>query len=136
MYAVKHSMRQLHDDALRSTPFLVQLPFFYQFRIVTLIFYSFSRRQALMEVQSLAALGYSFIIFVIIDFHFFIVIESKISCTGFHENIVGYHTSWFENEKLYIQMELCDHSLSFSKSHILPKEEIFEVLYQVNETNI
>lgn len=80
MYAVKHGIRQLHDDALR--------------------------RQALMEVQSLAALG-------------------------FHENIVGYHTSWFENEKLYIQMELCDHSLSFSKSHILPKEEIFEVLYQM-----
>ncbi|KAL2945451.1 Wee1-like protein kinase, partial [Bienertia sinuspersici] len=49
------------------------------------------RRKALMEVQALAALG-------------------------FHENIVAYHTSCFENEQLYIQMELCEYSLSITRA--------------------
>ncbi|AES82115.1 putative non-specific protein-tyrosine kinase WEE family [Medicago truncatula] len=65
------------------------------------------RRKALMEVQALAALGY-------------------------HENIVGYYTSWFENEQLYIQMEICDHSLSVNKgSELLAEGQVLEVLYQV-----
>ncbi|KAK9756997.1 hypothetical protein RND81_01G134000 [Saponaria officinalis] len=65
------------------------------------------RRKALMEVQALAALG-------------------------FHENVVAYHTSWLENEKLYIQMELCDYSLSFhNSSGSLSEEEVLKALYQI-----
>nr|GMD23583.1 wee1-like protein kinase [Ipomoea batatas] len=64
------------------------------------------RRKALMEVQALAALGY-------------------------HENIVGYYTSWFENDKLYIQMELCDHSLSVQRTKLFTEGEILEILYQI-----
>uniref|UniRef100_A0A7N0SZI2 Wee1-like protein kinase n=1 Tax=Kalanchoe fedtschenkoi TaxID=63787 RepID=A0A7N0SZI2_KALFE len=65
------------------------------------------RRKALMEVQALAALGS-------------------------HENIVGYYSSWFENEHLYIQMEICDHSLSIIEPRLKMKEiEVLEILYQV-----
>ncbi|GMN38060.1 hypothetical protein TIFTF001_007318 [Ficus carica] len=65
------------------------------------------RRKALMEVQCLAALGS-------------------------HENIVGYYSSWFENEQLYIQMELCDHSLSINRStQLLSEKEVLEALYQI-----
>ncbi|KAL7198916.1 hypothetical protein ACSBR2_021249 [Camellia fascicularis] len=65
------------------------------------------RRKALMEVQALAALG-------------------------FHENIVGYYSSWFENEQLFIQMELCDHSLSIRKPSKLSTEgEVLEIIYQI-----
>ncbi|WJZ90299.1 hypothetical protein VitviT2T_009452 [Vitis vinifera] len=65
------------------------------------------RRKALMEVQALAVLGS-------------------------HENIVGYYTSWFENEKLYIQMELCDHSLSIKRSsHLFTEGEVLEAMHQI-----
>ncbi|KAL9686109.1 hypothetical protein QQ045_023564 [Rhodiola kirilowii] len=65
------------------------------------------RRKALMEVQAMAALGS-------------------------HENLVGYYSSWFENEHLYIQLELCDHSLSILEpSHKVKEDEVLEVLYQV-----
>ncbi|KAL5791756.1 hypothetical protein ACOSP7_000350 [Xanthoceras sorbifolium] len=65
------------------------------------------RRKALMEVQALAALG-------------------------FHENIVGYYSSWFENEQLYIQMELCNHSLSINKiSRLSTEGEVLKVLHQI-----
>ncbi|TKY49958.1 Wee protein kinase [Spatholobus suberectus] len=65
------------------------------------------RIKALMEVQALAALG-------------------------FHENIVGYYSSWFENEQLYIQMELCDHSLSINNyPALLTARHEIEALYQV-----
>ncbi|GFQ08376.1 wee1-like protein kinase [Phtheirospermum japonicum] len=81
MYAVKHSMKQLHHDM--------------------------ERRKALMEVQALAALGY-------------------------HENIVSYYSSWFENVQLYIQLELCDHSLSINKlSKLLTEGEALEAMYQI-----
>ncbi|KAM1169574.1 hypothetical protein TB2_030876 [Malus domestica] len=81
LYAVKRSMKQLHLDT--------------------------ERRKAMMEVQSLAALGS-------------------------HENIVGYYSSWFENEQLHIQMELCDHSLSINKlSRPFKDGEILEALYQI-----
>ncbi|OVA04326.1 Protein kinase domain [Macleaya cordata] len=81
MYAVKHSIRQLHQDT--------------------------ERRQAMMEVQALAALGS-------------------------HPNIVGYYTSWFENEQLYIQMELCDCSLSIKRSsQLLTEEEVLEAMHQI-----
>ncbi|EYU35775.1 hypothetical protein MIMGU_mgv1a018778mg [Erythranthe guttata] len=80
MYAVKHSMRQLHQDAERC--------------------------KALMEVQALAALGY-------------------------HENIVGYYSSWFENKQLYIQLELCEHSLSLDRiPKLFTKREALEAMYQ------
>ncbi|XP_058087181.1 wee1-like protein kinase isoform X2 [Magnolia sinica] len=81
MYAVKRSIKQLHQDT--------------------------ERRRALMEVQALAALG----------------------C---HENIVGYYTSWFENEQLYIQMELCDHSLSINEySQLSAEGEVLDAMYQI-----
>ncbi|XP_058227913.1 wee1-like protein kinase isoform X1 [Rhododendron vialii] len=65
------------------------------------------RRKALMEVQAFAALGS-------------------------HENIVGYYSSWFENERLFIQMELCDHSLSISKSSKSSTEwEALEIMHQI-----
>nr|QYW07155.1 wee1-like protein kinase [Dimocarpus longan] len=65
------------------------------------------RRKALMEVQALAALG-------------------------FHENIVGYYSSWFEDEQFYIQMELCDHSLSINKvSKLFTEGEVLKALHQI-----
>ncbi|XP_028085270.1 wee1-like protein kinase isoform X2 [Camellia sinensis] len=64
------------------------------------------RRKALMEVQALAALG-------------------------FHENLVGYYSSWFENEQLFIQMELCDHSLSIRRSKLFTEVEVLEILHQI-----
>ncbi|KAL3517463.1 hypothetical protein ACH5RR_020052 [Cinchona calisaya] len=65
------------------------------------------RRKALMEIQALAALGS-------------------------HENIVGYYSSWFENEKLYIQMELCDHSLSINKfSNLFTEADVLEAMHQI-----
>ncbi|KAK9281241.1 hypothetical protein L1049_004137 [Liquidambar formosana] len=65
------------------------------------------RRKALMEVQALAALGS-------------------------HENIVGYYSSWFENEQLYIQMELCDHSLSINNSNqFFTEGEVLEAMHQI-----
>ncbi|GMH25993.1 hypothetical protein Nepgr_027836 [Nepenthes gracilis] len=65
------------------------------------------RRKALMEVQALAALG-------------------------FHENIVAYYSSWFENEQLYIQMELCDCSLAIQKSSlILTEGEVLQAIHQI-----
>ncbi|KAH8953595.1 hypothetical protein BDL97_08G036100 [Sphagnum fallax] len=60
LYAVKRSIHQLHQDS--------------------------RRKQALTEVQALAAIG-------------------------MHENVVRYHTAWFESDYLYIQMELCDSTL-------------------------
>lgn len=54
-----------------------------------------------------------------------------LAALGSHENVVGYYTSWFENEQLYIQMELCDRSLSTNKGHIPKGGEVLEVLYQV-----
>lgn len=59
------------------------------------------------------------------------------SCTwifsGYHENIVGYYSSWFEVEQLYIQLELCDHSLSISKlSKLFTEAEALDAMYQVN----
>ncbi|XP_047943722.1 wee1-like protein kinase [Salvia hispanica] len=81
MYAVKLSMKQLHQET--------------------------ERQKALMEVQALAALGY-------------------------HENVVTYYCSWFENEHLYIQLELCDHSLSVNTlSRSLTEVEALDVMYQI-----
>lgn len=66
------------------------------------------RRKALMEVQALAALGS-------------------------HENIVGYYTSWFEDVKLYIQMELCERSLAINgTSKLYTEGEVLEAMHQVN----
>ncbi|GMY27552.1 wee1-like protein kinase isoform X2, partial [Fagus crenata] len=80
LYAVKHSKRLLHLDT--------------------------ERRTALMEVQTLAALGS-------------------------HENIVGYYSSWFENEQLFIQMELCDHSLSIRRTlQLFTEGEVLQALHQ------
>ncbi|TKY61804.1 Wee protein kinase [Spatholobus suberectus] len=51
---------------------------------------------------------------------------------GLHENIVGYYSSWFENEQLYIQMELCDHSLSIRKcSALFTEGQVLDALFQV-----
>ncbi|KAL8031737.1 hypothetical protein ABFS82_13G045400 [Erythranthe guttata] len=60
-----------------------------------------------MEVQALAALGY-------------------------HENIVGYYSSWFENKQLYIQLELCEHSLSLDRiPKLFTEREALEAMYQI-----
>ncbi|XP_030457912.2 wee1-like protein kinase [Syzygium oleosum] len=80
LYAVKQIIRPLCEDRERIT--------------------------ALMEVQSLAALGS-------------------------HENIVGYYSSWFENEHLYIQMELCDYNLSSQKSSLLTEYDALTTLHQL-----
>ncbi|XVF21923.1 hypothetical protein REPUB_Repub12eG0130800 [Reevesia pubescens] len=65
------------------------------------------RRKALMEVQALAALGS-------------------------HANIIGYYSSWFENEQLYIQMELCDYSLSRkTTSQLFTEGEVLKALHQI-----
>ncbi|KAJ0962797.1 hypothetical protein J5N97_027919 [Dioscorea zingiberensis] len=64
------------------------------------------RMRALMEVQALAALGS-------------------------HENIVGYYTSWFENDQLYIQMELCDQSLTINGGYTPRGGDVLEALYQI-----
>lgn len=66
------------------------------------------RMVALMEVQSLAALGP-------------------------HKNIVGYHTAWFENDHLYIQMELCDHNLATAndKGILRTDMDFLEAMYQI-----
>ncbi|MCO5547332.1 hypothetical protein L7F22_000780 [Adiantum nelumboides] len=84
LYAVKRSHRQLRQDS--------------------------ERRQALTEVQALAALG-------------------------LHEHIVRYHTAWFENDQLYIQMELCEGILSNKKPASTGTQEKFllEALRQVAE---
>ncbi|EYU29600.1 hypothetical protein MIMGU_mgv1a024091mg, partial [Erythranthe guttata] len=89
MYAVKHSMRQLHLDA------------------ESCLYLRHSLCKALMEVQALAALGY-------------------------HENIVGYYSSWFENKQLYIQLELCEHSLSLDRiPKLFTEREALEAMYQI-----
>ncbi|KAK3155957.1 hypothetical protein QOZ80_2AG0100940 [Eleusine coracana subsp. coracana] len=80
LYAVKRSIKQLNNDM--------------------------ERKQAVKEVQALAALGS-------------------------HQNIVGYFTSWFENEQLYIQMELCDGCLSMDRNQPLQCREALELLYQI-----
>ncbi|KAG2648361.1 hypothetical protein PVAP13_1NG033900, partial [Panicum virgatum] len=82
LYAVKRSIKQLHNDM--------------------------ERRQAVKEVQAMAALGS-------------------------HENIVRYFTAWFENEQLYIQMELCDRCLSMNRNQPLKCGEALELLYQICE---
>lgn len=66
------------------------------------------RKVALMEVQSLAALGP-------------------------HKNIVGYHTAWFENDHLYIQMELCDHNLVTANDRgiLRTDTDFLEAVYQI-----
>lgn len=50
------------------------------------------RRQALTEVQALAAVGA-------------------------HENVLRYHTAWFESDYCYIQTELCDGTLTQWQVH-------------------
>jgi len=53
--------------------------------------------------------------------------------SGLNQNIVGYYSSWFENEHLYIQMELCDHSLSIRKcSAAFTEAQVLDALFQVN----
>ncbi|KAG9134035.1 hypothetical protein Leryth_004728 [Lithospermum erythrorhizon] len=65
------------------------------------------RRKALMEVQAMAALGS-------------------------HQNIVRYYTSWFEDDHLYIQMELCDCNVSMSQSYKpCTEDEVLEALHQI-----
>jgi len=96
-----------------------------------------------MEVQALAALGLYFMVSSYLRFkHWWSRFYSKsvylyfvyhFASIGYHENIVGYYTSWFENEQLYIQMEICDHSLSVNKgSELLAEGQVLEALYQVS----
>ncbi|XP_010522772.1 PREDICTED: wee1-like protein kinase [Tarenaya hassleriana] len=70
------------------------------------LYHESERQKALMEVQALGALG-------------------------FHENIVGYYSSWLENDQLYIQLELCDHSLSETSSQKFANRDILVMMYQI-----
>ncbi|GJZ35112.1 Wee1-like protein kinase [Tanacetum coccineum] len=83
-------------------------------RSIQKLYQDTERKKALMEVQALAALE---------------VLECA---AGYHDNIVGYNTSWFENEYLYIQMELCDHSLIINhSSRPCAEDEVLEALHQI-----
>lgn len=103
-------------------------------------FSHFCRGKALMEVQCLAALGliyvfdYLWTLFTcLMQLQSLLIVVAFFPHAGSHENIVGYHSSWFENEQLYIQMELCDHSLSINGStHLSSEREVLEALYQVS----
>ncbi|GJU59842.1 Wee1-like protein kinase [Tanacetum coccineum] len=53
---------------------------------------------------------------------------------GYHDNIAGYNTSRFENERLYIQMELCDQSLSINhSSRPCTEDEALEAMHQLSK---
>jgi len=55
-----------------------------------------------------------------------------LAALGSHENIVGYDSSWSENEQLYIQMELCDYSLSRNtSSQLFTEGEVLKALLQI-----
>jgi serine/threonine protein kinase len=87
-----------------------------------------------MEVQALAALGMkvNFLLVFVFLLNIFFNKVYHLCFLGSHENVVGYYSSWFENEQLYIQMELCDQSLSISRSSQLFTEgEVLQVLHQV-----
>lgn len=101
---------------------------------------SFScRRKALMEVQCLAALGLLYVfLYFCVSFCIIDTVESYLICftffslAGSHQNIVGYYSSWFESEHLYIQTELCDHSLSINGSNQpFSERELLVLLFQV-----
>lgn len=56
--------------------------------------------------------------------------------SGYHENVVGYYSSWFENEHLYIQLELCDRCLSINTlPKLLTEIEALDAMYQVSSLN-
>lgn len=87
-----------------------------------------------MEVQALAALGMNvnFLLVVVFLLNIFFNKFYHLCFLGSQENIVGYFSSWFENEQLYIQMELCDHSLSMSRtSQLFTEAEVLQALHQV-----
>ncbi|KAL3677436.1 hypothetical protein R1sor_027384 [Riccia sorocarpa] len=83
-YAVKRSHRQLKLDS--------------------------ERKEALTEVQALAAIGA-------------------------HRNIVRYHTAWFENDYLYIQTELCECNLSEMRAEgkLSVEKSLIDVLWQITQ---
>ncbi|GKE63411.1 hypothetical protein Tco_1513778, partial [Tanacetum coccineum] len=50
---------------------------------------------------------------------------------GYHDNIVGYTTCWFEDNKLYMQMELCARILSFNvSSRPFAEGDLLEAMHQ------
>ncbi|MCO5561784.1 hypothetical protein L7F22_015408 [Adiantum nelumboides] len=56
--------------------------------------------------------------------------------SGLHEHIVRYHTAWFENNQLYIQMELCEGCILSNKkpaSTGTQEKFLLEALRQVAE---
>lgn len=102
--------------------------------IGSVIIFLFFRRRALMEVQALAALGTWMLtdrsLMMTIWFYFFWCMIKFIS--GYHEHIISYFTSWFENKQLYIQMELCDNSLSLNNYSRMATDVVLEIMYQVS----
>ncbi|GJZ66172.1 putative domain XH, zinc finger-XS domain protein [Tanacetum coccineum] len=60
-----------------------------------------------------------------------------LAALGYHDNIAGYNNSRFENERLYIQMELCDQSLSINhSSRPCTEDEVLEATHQVYKRKI
>ncbi|GKA39895.1 Wee1-like protein kinase, partial [Tanacetum coccineum] len=55
----------------------------------------------------------------------------RVKFSGYHDNIVGYTTCWFEDNKLYMQMELCDRILSFNvSSRPFAEGDLLEAMHQ------
>ena len=53
---------------------------------------------------------------------------------GAHENVLRYHTAWFESDYCYIQTELCDGTLTQlrnSDSSVSQESSLLEIMRQV-----
>jgi hypothetical protein len=53
---------------------------------------------------------------------------------GAHENVVRYHTAWFESDYCYIQTELCDETVTHlrnSDSSVSLEPSLLEIMRQV-----
>lgn len=55
---------------------------------------------------------------------------------GAHENVLRYHTAWFESDYCYIQTELCDRTLTQlrdSDPSVSQESSLLEIMRQVSE---
>eukprot|EP01018_Ginkgo_biloba_P026832 Gb_30679 [translate_table: standard] len=58
-----------------------------------------------------------------------------LATVGFHENIIRYHTAWLANDRLYIQLQLCDHNLSSIKGdkRLCSEKSLLDIVYQMSK---